>query len=46
MPNMTSYDRGDIVLAILPFSDLTELSNDQLLSSAPLIHQLTSYSSR
>ena len=23
MPNMTSYDRGDVVLAILPFSDLT-----------------------
>ena len=21
MPNMTSYDRGDVVLAILPFSD-------------------------
>lgn len=23
MPSMTSYDRGDVVLAILPFSDLT-----------------------
>lgn len=23
MPNMTGYDRGDVVLAILPFSDLT-----------------------
>lgn len=23
MPNMTSYDRGDVVLDILPFSDLT-----------------------
>jgi mRNA interferase MazF len=23
MPNMTSYDRGDVVLATLPFSDLT-----------------------
>ena len=23
MPNMTSYDRGDVVLAALPFSDLT-----------------------
>ena len=23
MPSMTSYDRGDVVLATLPFSDLT-----------------------
>jgi mRNA interferase MazF len=23
MPNMTSYDRGDVVLATLPFSDLS-----------------------
>ena len=23
MPNMTSYDRGDVILAILPFSDLS-----------------------
>jgi len=23
MPSMTSYDRGDVVLAVLPFSDLT-----------------------
>ena len=23
MPNMTSYDRGDVILAILPFSDMS-----------------------
>ena len=25
MPNMTSYDQGNIVLATLPFSDLLKL---------------------
>lgn len=36
MPNMTSYDRGDIVLAILSFSDLTGIKQrPAVVVSAP-----------
>ena len=36
MPNMTSYDRGDVVLAILPFSDLTGIKQrPAVVVSAP-----------
>ena len=36
MPSMTSYDRGDIVLAILPFSDLTGIKQrPAVVVSAP-----------
>lgn len=36
MPNMTSYDRGDVVLASLPFSDLTGIKQrPAVVVSAP-----------
>lgn len=36
MPNMTSYDRGDVVLATLPFSDLTGIKQrPAVVVSAP-----------
>jgi mRNA interferase MazF len=36
MPNMTSYDRGDVVLAALPFSDLTGIKQrPAVVVSAP-----------
>lgn len=36
MPNTTSYDRGDVVLAILPFSDLTGIKQrPAVVISAP-----------
>lgn len=36
MPNMTSYDRGDVVLATLPFSDLTGIKQrPAIVVSAP-----------
>ena len=36
MPSMTSYDRGDIVLATLPFSDLTGMKKrPAVVVSAP-----------
>jgi mRNA interferase MazF len=36
MPNMTSYDRGDVVLAILPFSALTGIKQrPAVVVSAP-----------
>ena len=36
MPSMTSYDRGDVVLATLPFSDLTEVKQrPAVVISAP-----------
>ena len=36
MPNMTGYDRGDVVLAILPFSDLTGIKQrPPVVVSAP-----------
>ena len=34
MPNMTSYDQGDVVLATLPFSDLLKLEQAPRLGSA------------
>lgn len=34
MPNMTSYDRGDVVLAILPFSDLSGIKKRPAVVSA------------
>jgi mRNA interferase MazF len=36
MPSMTSYDRGDVVLATLPFSDLTGMKKrPAVVVSAP-----------
>ena len=36
MPNMTNYDRGDVVLATLPFSDLTGIKQrPAVVVSAP-----------
>ena len=36
MPSMTSYDRGDVVLATLPFSDLTGIKKrPAVVVSAP-----------